>query len=613
MRAREFIFEDYKDAKKEFSRVADPAVVQTTIDQYKQLVNRNQFRNPIEKNIDHWRGRGWEAFSQMVKLKSSDTTNTQLKKGKVVGEMITLQDDDEWIVLIPLDKETSVHYGRGAEWCTTKPHMTNFEEYVYEHNITLIYAIDKTKAGRSVAISITPYSTDEKIEMFDQQDKSINAEKYKEISGLDSAKFIQMAKLPENQQQLTASIKKYKVSRANTAKLLKASPLDPEAIERELKFTKNQFDCYNYIRNYSKEQNSRVKVHPSVVAAVSTHFTSHKRDTRDNAGQYIDFSNIPVGVLRSILRTTLEFIIYNADALSPNQKIVITEYETSIKDDPQKSFGYCRITNKRFPAGELVISKDAAYAFAYATLLFENDGWPAGEASIATSPKYSYEYAEAFAGKLPDDRLAAVEAGIATDSEYSYKYAYYVLKKPFPAGEPAILDNGMTCNDYTNYILAYHRSPSWEQLIKDDPKNSYEYAIARKEPFPAGEPAILTNKWYSRPYTNNILSSHRSPTWEQLIKHDPAKSIEYATARNKPFPAGEPAIASDSPTSIQYIMRFAAESPTWENVIKDNPDVAYFHAVLFKKRFPEGEAAIATNVEFAADYNSRFGTNLSQQ
>ena len=287
MRAIEFIFESYPLAKKEFSQVADPAVVQTTIDQYRELVRKNQFRNPEEKNINHWRRLGWEAFSQMVKIKSSDVTDTQLKKGNVVGNAITLQDDDEWLVVIPLDKETSVHHGRGTEWCTTKPYWAYFEEYVYESNITLIYAIDKTKGGRSVAISIKPPNTweGEQIEMFNQNDNSISATKYKEISGLDSGKFIQMAKLPENQQQLILSIEKYKVARAKTAELLRTRPIDPEAIERELKFTKNADDCYTYVLTYGKEQNRRIAFHPIRIAAAANNIDDSETPKAVELGQ----------------------------------------------------------------------------------------------------------------------------------------------------------------------------------------------------------------------------------------------------------------------------------------------------------------------------------------
>ena len=374
MRAREFIFEDYKDAKKEFSRVADPALVQTTIDQYKQLVNRNQFRNPAEKNIDHWRGRGWEAFSQMVKLKSSDITDTQRKRGKVAGNAITLQDDAEWVVLIPLDKEASVHYGRGTEWCTTKPFHSYFEEYVYNRNITLIYAIDNATGIRSVAISIEPdTSNGEKIEMFNKLDNPISARRYTEISGLDSAEFINMSKSPETQQQLkqiAASREKYNLSIKTTQKLLGETPLDPEAIERELKFTKNADDCYQYILAYGQEQNSRVRVHPSIVAAVSNHVTSK---TENNVGRYIDFTSIPIGVLRSISRTTPEFILYNASELTPNQQTVITEYETTIKDNPEKSYKYAsEVLHGPFLAGEAAIATSAEHSIHYEYYLLKN-------------------------------------------------------------------------------------------------------------------------------------------------------------------------------------------------------------------------------------------------
>ena len=467
MRAREFIFEDYKDAKKEFSRVADPAVVQTTIDQYKQLVNRNQFRNPAEKNIDHWRGRGWEAFSQMVKLKSSDITDTQRKRGKVVGNAITLQDDDEWAVVIPLDKEASVHYGKGTEWCTTKPHQPEFEKYVYERNITLIYAIDKTRSGRSVAISIEPkiYTR-----MFNQRDNPIDATNYTEISGLNPEKFIQMAKLPENQRQLNASREKYKVADRTVKNLLSSTPLDPEAIERELKITKKGVDCYNYIVKYGQEQNKSVNVHPIILAAAAGYVeVTTPRKLSPIIGQYIDFPALPAGIVKTILRSSPHLFLRNFKLLSAEQ-----------------------------------------------------------QAMFALTPASAYYYAD-----------------------------YILNRKPFPAGEPAISANNDIADNYTRYIIKYHHSDTWENLIKNNAEQSYNYAVLVLDaPFPAGEPAIAESTEWAFRYTNDVLKNHQSKTWENLIKNDAKKSFAYVTIRHEPFPAGEAAIATIPRLASQYDQLF---------------------------------------------------------
>jgi len=490
MRAREFIFEDYKDAKKEFSRVADPQVVQDTIDQYRELVKKNQFRNPIEKNIDHWRERGWEAFSQMVKLKSSDITDTQRKRGKVVGNAISLQDDDEWTVVIPLDKESSVHYGKGTEWCTTKPNLAYYEQYVYERNITLIYAIDKTKSGRSVAISIKPAG--KQIQMFNQNDKPIDSAQYKEISGLDSAKFINMAALPETQQQLTASREKYKVADKTVKTLLAEKPLNPEAIERELKITKKSEDCYSYIFKYGQEQNKPVNVHPIIIAAAAYHVENHgAKRLAPLIGQYIDFPNLPSGLIKTILRSSPGIFVSNFKLLSAEQQAMFALA-------PASAYHYAAfiLNEKPFPAGEPAIAKDAFYSYYYSISILNNP-FPAGEPAIATNADFSYMYASNFFNGVG---WPLGEAIIAKNGANSYYYATRVIKKPFPLGESEIFKDKFYWKDYTVGLLKDHRSPSWEQLIKNDPEKSFVYAQTRNKPFPAGEAAIATNPKYAAEY-----------------------------------------------------------------------------------------------------------------
>ena len=484
MRAIEFIFESYPLAKKEFSQVAKPDVVQTTIDQYRELVRKNQFRNPEEKNINHWRRLGWEAFSQMVKVKSSDISDTQRKRGKVSGNAIILQDDAEWVVLVPLDKEASVHYGRGTEWCTTKPQHSFYENYVYNRNITLIYAIDKTRTGKSVAISIESPKTSqgEKIEMFNQKDLPIDANKYKEISGLDPNKFIQMAKLPENQQQLTASIEKYKVAKAKTAELLAASPLDPEAIERELKITKDSEDCYEYTLAYGQEQNRRIAFHPIILTAAASSISNMFFSAEENAielGQYIDFSNITMSVFKSILRTSPSLFTYNFKLLSNEQQQAFSMSAASAYEYADKILG-----KKPFPAGEPAIAADAETSVLYARYILGNTPFPAGEAAIASSATHSAEY------------------------------AIRVLKKPFPAGEPEIASSAM--QSYL-YAKEFFTGIGW----------------------PPGEPEIVKDISYAFRYAVDVLDHKRFLLAEPKFAKDGQYALQYAIdILDAPFPAG---------------------------------------------------------------------------
>ena len=650
MRAREFIFEGYPEALVDFGREADPTEVKAVIDQYKQLVNKNQFREPREKNIDYWRAQGWTAFSQMVKLKSSDITDSQLKKGRAVGNAITLQDDANWTVVIPLDKETSVHYGRGTDWCTTKRNRLFFENYFYEDKITLIYAIPKNKeSNKHVAISITPKGI---VEMFDQSDTKINAQQYTQLSGLDPSKFIEMSKEPANQQQMESQREKYKQALTDTRELLQETPLDVDAIERLLKFTKNSNDCYNYIVAYGREQNKRVTVHPIILIAAAMYVENSNTSILASkaVGHYIDFSTITSSVFKSILRSDPKIFAHNYKLLSSEQLAMFaitpasalqyailvlngtafSDGEPAIATSAEHSFDYAEMLGKPFPAGEPAIATDANYSYQYAKLL--DKPFPAGEAAIATSAIYSYYYAELLVetfpageaaiatsaeysfryAKLLGDPFPAGEAVIATSAIYSYWYAE-MLGKPFPAGEAAIAKDENLASDYTRNILAFYQSPSWEKIIKDDPRKSYDYAIVRNQPFLAGEAAIATSAEYSFKYAK--LLDDPFPAGEAAIATSAEYSARYAQMLHTSFPAGEPAIATNNSYTQWYVYEVVVVygSDTWENIIKDNPQASFIYANVKKTRFPAGEAAIAADHKYANRYDGMFGTNLSQQ
>ena len=150
---------------------------------------------------------------------------------------------------------------------------------------------------------------------------------------------------------------------------------------------------------------------------------------------------------------------------------LVTVYEETIKDDPEKAVNRALAQRKPFPAGE---------------------------AAIATSAEYSYDYAYyALGGK----RFPAGEPAIATSAKYSCLYAINVLKlKAFPLGEPAIITDDYYAQQYAQTVLTRYPSLSWEKLIKDNPARSYEYAAAHRLRFRGGEAAIATDPHYARLY-----------------------------------------------------------------------------------------------------------------
>lgn len=554
MRATEFIIEGYPDAKKEFSRVADPALVVSTINQFKELLKKNQFKNEADRNIDNWRARGWEEFSRVVKLKTSIGTDTQSKRGKLVGDAIMLRDDAEWKVLIPLDKEASVHYGRGTKWCTTRPYDSYYESYVYDDKGILIYAIDQVGSGkRSVAILIKEKG---EINLFNKQDKPIDATQYTAISGLDSNKYIEMAKLPENKTQIEESREIYNVARKETTNLLAATPLDADAVEVALKITKNHRDCYNFIKKYGTEQNKPVNVHPIILAAAAAHVNEQgvyeSKRWAVELGKHIDFSKIPNATIKTALRLTPELFIYNHELLSKEQQSWLTS-------SPKSAYLYVMEIRKgeRFPEVEHIIAQDAKSASDYATKVLRRSGSSSGE--------------------FPEG-----EAAIATDAEASYEYAYYVLKKRFPAGESAIAGDPTIAVRYVEDIL--------------------------HKPIPEAESEILETEHLAVRY-GQALMGNTSPSWERLIKDNPYLIIPYVRGVKKRVPALEPKLAEDAHYALEYAKLLNTRFPAGEPVIARSSDYAYLYATeILKRPFPAGEEAMKLNPRVWKEYQDFLST-----
>lgn len=176
------MIEGHKEAKVEFEAVGGPQAIEV-INQYRELVNRNQVQGD-ERNIDFWRKQGWEKFKQFVVQRASTPSSTQIKRKKIPGNSITLRDDADWHIVIPLDKEASCFHGKHTDWCTTKPHHDYFEQYFHENEVTLVYCLQKA-TGKMWAIAGHMRYESAPLELFDQQDASLTEEQFKQQTGLD--------------------------------------------------------------------------------------------------------------------------------------------------------------------------------------------------------------------------------------------------------------------------------------------------------------------------------------------------------------------------------------------------------------------------------------------
>lgn len=247
MRYYEFrLVEGYPQAQAAFAQVADAASVQKTIADFKQLVSRNQIKDANQKNIDYWIKQGWENFNQFVNQAAAVPSKTQITRKKAVGQSINLVDNNEWLIVIPIDKEASCFHGKNSDWCTTKIHQGHFESYFYKSEITLIYCIKKATGGMW---AIAAHKKTDTIELFDQNDMGMEADEFTEETGLNPMELRNMALGDAHQPKIQANRDKWKASVELTEQLLKQLPKQTRSpeIEKQLTYNKEGNLCVKYI------------------------------------------------------------------------------------------------------------------------------------------------------------------------------------------------------------------------------------------------------------------------------------------------------------------------------------------------------------------------------
>lgn len=236
-----YLFEGYKEAQTDFSKAADPETVKTTIDQFKELVNRNRVTGN-ERNIDYWRKQGWEAFTSAVKRYTAAPSKREVKTRARVGQSANLIENNNWLVVLPMDKDASCFYGKDTAWCTTKTDLEYFESYFYNKAITLIYCLNKRTGGKW---AIAAHTKVRDIECFDQKDTPIKPDVFTQETGL-------------NPHDLVAEAHEKYGDRANDARVAYTSRMKKiydyfydgsyaDEIEELLSFTKDPSACARYV------------------------------------------------------------------------------------------------------------------------------------------------------------------------------------------------------------------------------------------------------------------------------------------------------------------------------------------------------------------------------
>lgn len=135
-----------------------------------KIVNFNKFieyneRNLIEKN-DVTSYKSFEELENQVNIVDIKLISKELEK-----QVITLFNNDDWIVIKPLSFEASKKYGANTTWCTT---MTNDPSYFYKYfrNGILIYCVNKKTGYRVAAYKRL---SEREISFWNQVDKRIDS------------------------------------------------------------------------------------------------------------------------------------------------------------------------------------------------------------------------------------------------------------------------------------------------------------------------------------------------------------------------------------------------------------------------------------------------------
>ena len=250
------------------------------------------------------------------------------------------------------------------------------------------------------------------------------------------------------------------------------------------------------------------------------------------------------------------------------------------------------VLKKPFPLGEYAIARSVWSSYYYATNVLKGP-FPLGEPAIynsgfkdryetnvlkgrpwtgldqkvdealdlknlVTNPKKLKTHDTHMSPKEAFERLKKGETdecllrAVAKDKNLATEFARFVLKGPFPLGEPVIAKDAYHAYHYVSDVLK-GPFPLGEPAMAKDPVFAFAYAKdTLKGPFPLGEPAIAKDIGYAYAYARDVLKGP-FPLGEPEIAKNLNFAYYYARDVLKgPFPLGEPVIRENPYAAKQY-------------------------------------------------------------
>lgn len=380
------LVEGYREAQVEFGSVAGEEQAKSSIDQFRDLVNRNQVQGN-ERNIDFWRKQGWDQFSNFVQEKSREKSKTQVKRAKNEGNSITVSEDSTWLVVIPLDKDASCFHGKNTDWCTTKPFAPFFEDYFYDKDTTLIYFLKKDTSDKW---AIAAYANDDKIEMFDRQDNKITSDQFKQQTGLDAHEYRnRVIGSPDITNATVEARRPYKEALARIKAKLPDGEIDTQ-LERDLMFTKHAELTVYYCE------------------AIKGRWLEAEKWLKQSADDAVNYAYGVIGgrwpeAERTIAKDPTNAVRYatgligeegDPDSFDTIQAEWPEGYQ-AILSDPHVAYEAVTMIDAPWPDAEPVLMQDPMIAAEYA-IFYKRKRWPDAEPIIKQNKEAWAKYVETF-------------------------------------------------------------------------------------------------------------------------------------------------------------------------------------------------------------------------
>lgn len=248
MRYFQIIKEDYKtSAKKYVASGIDADNVTTMLSKFRQIQPRISDINL--KNIDWWASN--RTFKQLADyVNNFEGIPTKSQMGKKTGRSHNLLENDQWLIVVPLDKDASCFHGKTTDWCTTKPFKSYYEDYFYSRDITLIYCIQK-KNGSKWAIAANKQYLDN-TEYFDVNDNPLDKDEFENQTKLNVDDILSIAFGKKVQTEVEQSRTDYATAIKKIDELLRVvekTNTQNQEIESLLWFTKDTDRLKAYMQN----------------------------------------------------------------------------------------------------------------------------------------------------------------------------------------------------------------------------------------------------------------------------------------------------------------------------------------------------------------------------